>query len=61
MLTLALQLGQLLMFQTFEQTMAYLMFETMDPYNWNETEDRFKIPTPYLFKRELSLQIINVY
>ena len=30
MLTLALQLGQLFMFQKFEQTMVNLIFDTMD-------------------------------
>ena len=32
MSTLALQLGQLFMFQKFEQTMVNLIFDTMDLY-----------------------------
>ena len=32
MLTLALQLGQLFMYQKFEQTMANSIFDTMDLY-----------------------------
>ena len=31
------------------------------PTLWNETDERFKILTPYLFKRELSLHFINLY
>ena len=31
------------------------------PILWNETDERFKILTPYSFKRELSLHFINFY
>ena len=31
------------------------------PILWNETDGRFKILTPYSFKRELSLHFINFY
>ena len=31
------------------------------PTLWNETDERFKILTPYSFKRELSLHFINLY
>ena len=31
------------------------------PILWNETDDRFKILTPYSFNRELSLHFINFY
>ena len=31
------------------------------PILWNETDERFKILTPYSFKRELSMHFINLY
>ena len=31
------------------------------PILWNETDERFKILTPYSFKRELSMHFINFY
>ena len=31
------------------------------PISWNEIDERFKILTPYSFKRELSLHFINFY
>jgi len=31
------------------------------PILWNETDERFKILTPYSLKRELSLHFINFY
>ena len=31
------------------------------PTLWNETDERFKILTPYSFKRELSLHFISLY
>ena len=31
------------------------------PILWNETDERFKIPTSYAFKRELSTHFINLY
>ena len=31
------------------------------PILWNETDERFKILTPYSFKRELSSQFIHFY
>ena len=62
MSTLALQLGQLFMFQKFEQTMVNLIFDTMDrSILWNETDEGFKILTPYSFKSELSMHFINLY
>ena len=32
-----------------------------EPILWNETDERFKILTPYSFKRELSMHFINLY
>ena len=31
------------------------------PTLWNETDERFKILTPYSFKRELCMHFINLY
>ena len=31
------------------------------PILWNETDERFKILTPYSFKSELSMHFINLY
>ena len=31
------------------------------PTLWNKTDERFKILTPYSFKRELSMHFINLY
>ena len=39
--------------------MANSIFDTMDLHYGNETDERFKILTPYSFKRELSLHFIN--
>ena len=59
MLTLALQLGLLSMFQKFEQTMVNQYIRYNGPILWNETDERFKIQTSYSFKRELSSHFIN--
>ena len=31
------------------------------PILWNETDERFKIPTPHSFKKELSMHFIKFY
>ena len=57
MLTLALQLSQLFMFQTLIHT---LKFDTMElDYLWNEPDERFKILTSYSFKVTADLQGSN--
>jgi len=61
MSTLALQLEQLFMFQKFEQIMVNLIFDTKGPILWNETDERFKILTPHLFKKELTMHFIKFY
>ena len=32
-----------------------------EPILWNETDERFKILTPYSFKSELSMHFIHLY
>ena len=38
-----------------------LIFDTMDLYLWNETDERFKILTLHSIKRELSMHFIKFY
>ena len=37
------------------------LVSTLNCISWNEIDERFKILTPYSFKRELSLHFINFY
>ena len=57
MLTPALQLGQLFMFQNFEQTMEKFNIRYNGPILWSETDEIFKILPPYSFKKRIILAI----
>ena len=61
---------------TLQRATMFLLFKTVCyylllygkfniPYNgptlWNETDERFKILTPHLFKKELTMHFIKFY
>lgn len=59
MSTLALLLGQLFMFKKFKKPVVNFIFN--GPILWSETDKRFEILTPNLFKRELPMHFIKFY